>query len=36
MNYVENIHLATGATLAAGLYNPKRAAYIGLIYIFGR
>lgn len=36
MNYVENISFATTATLAAGLYQPRTAAYIGLAYMFGR
>lgn len=36
MNYIENIHLATGATLAAGIYQPKIAAYVGIAYIVGR
>jgi hypothetical protein len=36
MNYIENIHLATSATLAAGIYQPKTAAYVGIAYIFGR
>ncbi len=36
MNYIENISFATTATLAAGLYQPKAAAYIGLSFMFGR
>jgi hypothetical protein len=36
LNYVENISIATTSTLAAGLYNPRYAAYAGLTYIVGR
>lgn len=36
LNYVENLSFATTATLAAGLFEPKAAAYTGLVYLLGR
>jgi hypothetical protein len=36
MNYIENLSFATVSTLAAGFYDPKAAAYMGLVFMFGR
>lgn len=36
MNYVENLSFATTATLAAGLYEPKAASYMGLVFMLGK
>lgn len=36
MNYIENLSFATVSTLAAGLYDPKIASCMGLVFLLGR